>query len=203
MNWFYVTKWKRLAKIYRTLNASDVMIIVHGAAMTHFLFLRPGSVFIQVVPLGTTWAAETHYGEPARKLGGYWNGGKGIIMEIGDIKTVQSMELEMKADKIGLQRSEKELYKFPLAGQSTLSPVVDQRDGGHARLTTTRKKRPERLRPRVPASAWLPAASLTENSERRNGEVRMHHHCPGVGGGQWLKKKKRANQSLKPFLLES
>ncbi|RDX70470.1 Protein O-linked-mannose beta-1,4-N-acetylglucosaminyltransferase 2, partial [Mucuna pruriens] len=58
-----------LAKIYRTLNASDVMIGVHGAAMTHFLFLRPGSVFIQVVPLGTTWAAETYYGDPARKLG--------------------------------------------------------------------------------------------------------------------------------------
>ncbi|XP_057721146.1 xylan glycosyltransferase MUCI21 [Arachis stenosperma] len=58
-----------LAKIYRSLNASDVMIGVHGAAMTHFLFLRPGSVFIQVVPLGTTWAAETYYGEPARKLG--------------------------------------------------------------------------------------------------------------------------------------
>ena len=58
-----------MAKIYRTLNASDVMIGVHGAAMTHFLFLRPGSVFIQVVPLGTTWAAETYYGEPARKLG--------------------------------------------------------------------------------------------------------------------------------------
>ncbi|XP_027352096.1 beta-1,2-xylosyltransferase XYXT1-like [Abrus precatorius] len=58
-----------LAKIYKALNASDVMIGVHGAAMTHFLFLRPGSVFIQVVPLGTTWAAQTYYGEPARKLG--------------------------------------------------------------------------------------------------------------------------------------
>ncbi|KAJ1430003.1 Glycosyltransferase 61 [Sesbania bispinosa] len=58
-----------MAKIYRVLNASDVMIGVHGAAMTHFLFLRPGSVFIQVVPLGTTWAAETYYGEPAKKLG--------------------------------------------------------------------------------------------------------------------------------------
>ena len=46
-----------MAKIYRTLNASDVMIGVHGAAMTHFLFLRPGSGFIQVVPLGITWAA--------------------------------------------------------------------------------------------------------------------------------------------------
>lgn len=58
-----------LAKIYRTLNSSDVMIGVHGAAMTHFLFMRPRSVFIQIVPLGTEWAAETYYGEPARKFG--------------------------------------------------------------------------------------------------------------------------------------
>ncbi|XP_023731675.1 xylan glycosyltransferase MUCI21 [Lactuca sativa] len=58
-----------LAKIYRELNSSDVMVGVHGAAMTHFLFMKPGSVFIQVVPLGTNWAAETYYGEPAKKLG--------------------------------------------------------------------------------------------------------------------------------------
>ncbi|KAL3841273.1 hypothetical protein ACJIZ3_025864 [Penstemon smallii] len=58
-----------LAKIYRVVNSSDVMVGVHGAAMTHFLFTKPGSVFIQVVPLGTDWAAETYYGEPARKLG--------------------------------------------------------------------------------------------------------------------------------------
>ncbi|KAF2289361.1 hypothetical protein GH714_035385 [Hevea brasiliensis] len=58
-----------LAKIYRSLNSSEVMIGVHGAAMTHFLFMKPGSVFIQVIPLGTEWAAETYYGEPARKLG--------------------------------------------------------------------------------------------------------------------------------------
>lgn len=58
-----------LAKIYRVLNSSDVMVGVHGAAMTHFLFMRPGSWFIQVVPLGTDWAAETYYGEPSRKLG--------------------------------------------------------------------------------------------------------------------------------------
>ncbi|XVE75584.1 hypothetical protein DITRI_Ditri12bG0105100 [Diplodiscus trichospermus] len=58
-----------LAKIYRALNSSDAMVGVHGAAMTHFLFMKPGSVFIQVIPLGTDWAAETYYGEPARKLG--------------------------------------------------------------------------------------------------------------------------------------
>lgn len=58
-----------LAKIYRELNESDVMVGVHGAAMTHFLFMRPNSVFIQIIPLGTVWAAETYYGEPAKKLG--------------------------------------------------------------------------------------------------------------------------------------
>ncbi|KAG2241845.1 hypothetical protein Bca52824_096312 [Brassica carinata] len=58
-----------LAKIYRVLNSSTVMVGVHGAAMTHFLFMKPGGVFIQIIPLGTDWAAETYYGEPAKKLG--------------------------------------------------------------------------------------------------------------------------------------
>lgn len=62
-------KTTELAKIYRALNSSDAMIGVHGAAMTHFLFMKPKSVFIQVIPLGTDWAAETYYGEPAKKLG--------------------------------------------------------------------------------------------------------------------------------------
>jgi hypothetical protein len=58
-----------LAKVYRELNGSDAMVGVHGAAMTHFLFMRPGTVFIQVVPLGTDWAAGAYYGEPAERLG--------------------------------------------------------------------------------------------------------------------------------------
>ncbi|CAK7342634.1 unnamed protein product [Dovyalis caffra] len=58
-----------LARIYAALNSSEVMMGVHGAAMTHFLFMKPGSVFIQVIPLGTEWAADAYYGEPARKLG--------------------------------------------------------------------------------------------------------------------------------------
>jgi hypothetical protein len=58
-----------LCKIYRELNASDAMVGVHGAAMTHFLFMRPGKVFIQVVPLGTDWAAGAYYGDPAARMG--------------------------------------------------------------------------------------------------------------------------------------
>ncbi|VVA30934.1 PREDICTED: EGF domain-specific O-linked [Prunus dulcis] len=54
-----------LAKIYWVLNSSDATIGVHGAAMTHFLFMRPGSVFVQVIPIGNAWAAEEYYGAPA------------------------------------------------------------------------------------------------------------------------------------------
>ncbi|PKU73268.1 alpha-1,3-arabinosyltransferase XAT3-like [Dendrobium catenatum] len=62
-------KTTELASIYRVMNGSDVMIGVHGAAMTHFLFMRPGAVFVQIIPLGTEWAAETYYGAPARRMG--------------------------------------------------------------------------------------------------------------------------------------
>ncbi|KAL2923489.1 Protein O-linked-mannose beta-1 4-N-acetylglucosaminyltransferase 2 [Bienertia sinuspersici] len=58
-----------LATIYKAIGDADVMIGVHGAAMTHFLFLKPKHVLIQVIPLGTEWASETYYGEPAKKLG--------------------------------------------------------------------------------------------------------------------------------------
>ncbi|XP_052173206.1 xylan glycosyltransferase MUCI21-like isoform X2 [Diospyros lotus] len=74
-------KTSELAKIYRALNSSDVMVGVHGAAMTHFLFLKPGSVFIQVIPLGTEWAAEAYYGEPAAKLGLRYTGYKILARE--------------------------------------------------------------------------------------------------------------------------
>uniref|UniRef100_A0A7N0TUV8 Glycosyltransferase 61 catalytic domain-containing protein n=2 Tax=Kalanchoe fedtschenkoi TaxID=63787 RepID=A0A7N0TUV8_KALFE len=70
-----------LAKVYKALNSSDVMVGVHGAAMTHFLFMRPGCVFIQVIPLGTEWAAEAYYGEPAKKLGLKYIGYKILVKE--------------------------------------------------------------------------------------------------------------------------
>lgn len=58
-----------MTELFRALNSCDVMLGIHGAAMTHFLLMRPGSVFIQIVPLGTDWAAATYYGQPAMKLG--------------------------------------------------------------------------------------------------------------------------------------
>ncbi|GER25856.1 glycosyltransferase family 61 protein [Striga asiatica] len=58
-----------LAKTFRALNSCDVVVGVHGAAMAHFLFMNPGSVFIQVVPLGTDWAADNCYAGPTVKFG--------------------------------------------------------------------------------------------------------------------------------------
>lgn len=70
-----------LAKIYRALNSSQVMVGVHGAAMTHFLFMKPTSVFIQIIPLGTVWPADVFYGEPAKKLSLKYIGYKILIRE--------------------------------------------------------------------------------------------------------------------------
>ncbi|VFQ78524.1 unnamed protein product [Cuscuta campestris] len=58
-----------LARMYKILNSSDAMVGVHGAALTHFMFLRPGSVFIQIVPVGIDWAAENYCEKPAVKMG--------------------------------------------------------------------------------------------------------------------------------------
>ncbi|XP_072984395.1 xylan glycosyltransferase MUCI21-like [Typha latifolia] len=58
-----------MKRMYALLSSCDVMMGVHGAAMTHFLFMRPGSKFIQIVPLGVEKVAWTCYGEPATKMG--------------------------------------------------------------------------------------------------------------------------------------
>lgn len=54
---------------YELMNSSHAMVGVHGAGLTHALFLRSGSVFVQVVPLGTEWVAEACFGRPAKAMG--------------------------------------------------------------------------------------------------------------------------------------
>lgn len=55
--------------IHAALASADAMVAVHGAAVTHFLFMRPGTVLLQIVPVGLDWAAESFYGKPAQELG--------------------------------------------------------------------------------------------------------------------------------------
>ncbi|KAK8686828.1 hypothetical protein V6N13_125845 [Hibiscus sabdariffa] len=66
---FEPTGMTSLQQIYALLNSSHTMVGIHGAALTHSLFLRPGSVFMQVMPLGTNWVGKMCYGEPARAMG--------------------------------------------------------------------------------------------------------------------------------------
>ncbi|KAI3471613.1 hypothetical protein Pfo_028263 [Paulownia fortunei] len=111
-----------LAKIYRVLNSSDVMVGVHGAAMTHFLFMKPGSVFIQVIPLGTEWAAETYYGEPAGKFGLRYIGYKSFLKR-AHLLTVKDgnskkIYLDRQTVRLDLRRFQKRLlraYYYSLA----------------------------------------------------------------------------------------
>lgn len=51
--------------IYNVVSSCDVMVGVHGAALTHFLFMRAGSLFVQIVPVGVDELAELCFGEPA------------------------------------------------------------------------------------------------------------------------------------------
>ncbi|XBJ17835.1 hypothetical protein VPH35_009152 [Triticum aestivum] len=55
--------------IHAALASADALVAVHGAAVTHFLFMRPGTVLLQIVPVGLDWAAESFYGKPAQQLG--------------------------------------------------------------------------------------------------------------------------------------
>lgn len=58
----------QLKDMYRIINSCDVFMGIHGAALTHFLFLPPGGVFVQVVPLGIEWASRTFFRGPATKM---------------------------------------------------------------------------------------------------------------------------------------
>ncbi|KAJ0095591.1 hypothetical protein Patl1_16747 [Pistacia atlantica] len=58
-----------LVESFKLIHASHAMLGVHGAALTNFLFLRPGSVLMQVVPIGTQWLSDSYFRNPARVLG--------------------------------------------------------------------------------------------------------------------------------------
>ncbi|XP_020268466.1 EGF domain-specific O-linked N-acetylglucosamine transferase-like [Asparagus officinalis] len=59
----------QMSTIYESLSTCDIMMGVHGAALTHFFFLRPESLFIQIVPLGLDELARMCFGDVAPKFG--------------------------------------------------------------------------------------------------------------------------------------
>lgn len=58
-----------LREAYALVNSSHAMVGIHGAALTHSLFLRPGSVLVQVVPLGAEWVSRVCFEISARAMG--------------------------------------------------------------------------------------------------------------------------------------
>ncbi|XP_048561316.1 alpha-1,3-arabinosyltransferase XAT3-like [Triticum urartu] len=59
-----------LAAFARLVNSCDVLVGVHGAGLTNLVFLPPGAVVVQVVPLGGLEAmARDDFGEPAGDMG--------------------------------------------------------------------------------------------------------------------------------------
>ncbi|XP_074274637.1 xylan glycosyltransferase MUCI21-like [Silene latifolia] len=73
---FEPSAYTYLCDVYRLINGSHAIMGVHGAALTHSLFLQPGGAFIQVVPLGGDWLAKTYF----RNLG------KGMKLEYSEYK---------------------------------------------------------------------------------------------------------------------
>ncbi|AES81345.1 glycosyltransferase family 61 protein [Medicago truncatula] len=50
-----MTNENLIGKDLELLNECDVVFGVHGAALTHFMFMKPSFVFIQIVSLGIHW----------------------------------------------------------------------------------------------------------------------------------------------------
>ncbi|CAL5188644.1 unnamed protein product [Lathyrus oleraceus] len=63
------TRDSSVVDTYRLIHSSHVMLGVHGAGLTNLLFLRQGSVLVQIVPIGLEWASETYYNKPTKILG--------------------------------------------------------------------------------------------------------------------------------------
>lgn len=91
-----------LSTVYALVNSSHAMVGAHGAALTHSLFLRPGAVFMQVVPLGIEWAGEACFGRSARAMG----------LEYFEYRiNVEESSLVEKYDKNDLLLKDPEAYK--------------------------------------------------------------------------------------------
>ncbi|XP_058194613.1 xylan glycosyltransferase MUCI21-like isoform X2 [Rhododendron vialii] len=93
---FGVTSETLMRDLFRLVDSSHAMVAVHGAGCTHELFLRPGSVFVQIVPINCGWLADMCYGKLAIRLGleyiVYEAGIHESTLETDDFAVRQAME---------------------------------------------------------------------------------------------------------------
>lgn len=78
--------FQSLRETVRAFQWADVIIGVHGAGLTHMVFMRPGTVLVQLVPFAVDWASDSAFGEPARKNGLHYLGYKVTVEETGLLK---------------------------------------------------------------------------------------------------------------------
>ena len=57
-----------LAKAFKLVHSSHAMLAVHGAGLTHMLFLRPRAVLVQVVPIGVDLPSNISFKGPTKNL---------------------------------------------------------------------------------------------------------------------------------------
>jgi hypothetical protein len=70
----------------------DVLVGVHNSLLANFLFMRKGSVLVQIVPFSTDWHADHHYGQGARAKGlkyieyqgSWWESSLSMVYEFED-----------------------------------------------------------------------------------------------------------------------
>ncbi|XP_016482066.2 xylan glycosyltransferase MUCI21 [Nicotiana tabacum] len=65
---FEPSKNTSLHESFGLIHSSHAMIGVHGAALTHALFLRPSSIFIQIIPIGAEGVSDLCFGKIARDM---------------------------------------------------------------------------------------------------------------------------------------
>ncbi|KAL7165870.1 hypothetical protein ACSBR2_036690 [Camellia fascicularis] len=75
---FEVTARTSMRQLFKLIDRSHAMVGVHGAGLTHELFMRPGAVLVQIVPINTGWLADMCYGKLAVRLGLEY-----IVYEVG------------------------------------------------------------------------------------------------------------------------
>ncbi|KAL9252796.1 Alpha-1,3-arabinosyltransferase XAT3-like protein [Drosera capensis] len=59
---------ENLDEFAKVVNSVDVMVGMHGAGLTNFVFLPQRAVVVQVVPLGLEWLAKNDYEVPALSM---------------------------------------------------------------------------------------------------------------------------------------
>ncbi|KAL4593997.1 hypothetical protein ACB092_M002200 [Castanea dentata] len=58
-----------MARAFKLVHSSHAMLEVHGAGLTHMLFLRPRAVLVQLVPIGVDLPLNISFKGPAKNLG--------------------------------------------------------------------------------------------------------------------------------------